>query len=114
MTSGHGRPVSLSTAGSTGTTRSVLKTIYMPNEAIDSVAIENDNLKRQLMQDQLVCQDHIQALKEEIVIREGEWKTRFELDQQLIRELQDRHARLEKINTDLSKGSDSYIIFWLS
>jgi len=75
----------------------------LPNEQLNSVAIESENLKRQLEQERAVNAEHVNALKEELRMREEEMMLRYQTDQNTIRELIEKNQKLEKINVETSK-----------
>lgn len=91
--------------GGTGSAKSVLKTIYLPNEQLSGVSAENEALKRQLENGSLAFQEEIENLKEDLLERETAWRMKYESNQQIIRDLLDKIQKFEKSNVDISEGN---------
>jgi len=84
-------------------TNDVLKTIYLPNEQINTIAIENENLKRRLKEEEIAHAEQIDVLREESRIREEEHLKRQDADLDRIQELAEKNKRLESYKSMLAK-----------
>jgi len=84
-------------------TNDVLKTIYLPNEQINTIAIENENLKRRLREEEIAHAEQIDVLREELRIREEEHFNRQEADLDRIQELADKNKKLETYKGMIAK-----------
>lgn len=71
----------------TSTPKHMLRTVYLPNEEMNSLAIEVDILKKQLNQEKDMYESELDALADEDRVREQEMAMRKEVDEDKIREL---------------------------
>ncbi len=84
--------------------KGVVKTIYLPNDHLNTVALENDDLKRILEEERIICLNKADQLREELRNRENELARTYEWNQEQIKELLKRNQTLEKDNVQLVKG----------
>lgn len=82
----------------------MLKTIYLPNEQINAINVENDNLKRWIEEERQASEEQIATLQEEIKLREEELIRRRDLDYDKLQELVQKNNQLEKYKSELAKG----------
>ncbi|CAD8045796.1 unnamed protein product [Paramecium primaurelia] len=88
--------------------RSILKTVYMPNEQLNAYQLENDNLKKQLENAETMLTQQFAALREELRAKEVETNLRIKEDQQKLDQLVQKIQKLEKQNVELVK--DCYVL----
>ena len=62
------------------TPKHVIKTVYLPNEQMNTMAMEVETLRKQLEQEHAIHESEIEALKEDRRVREHEYKLRTEAD----------------------------------
>ncbi|CAD8051458.1 unnamed protein product [Paramecium sonneborni] len=87
--------------------RSILKTVYMPNEQLNAYQLENENLKKQVENAETILTQQFAALREELRAKEVENNLRIKEDQQKLDQLVQKVQKLEKQNVELVK--DSYL-----
>lgn len=83
--------------------KNVIKTIYLPNEQMNSVALEAENLRRQLEQEREAYTSEVKGLREELRTREEEMRKRYDFDQEKLKETTQRNQKLEEDNVKLAK-----------
>jgi predicted transcriptional regulator len=81
-----------------------VKTIYLPNEQLNTVAVENDEIRRQLEENRQNYLIEIERLREELRQRENELLKSHEDTQEKIRVYIDSNYRLQKDNIAFVKG----------
>lgn len=86
------------------TKKEVLKTIYLPNEQLNAIVLENENLKRRIEEEGAAHADQLATLEEELRIREEEMFKRHEIDYDRVHELEEKNRYLEKLKSSLAKG----------
>ncbi|CAK71366.1 unnamed protein product (macronuclear) [Paramecium tetraurelia] len=84
--------------------RSILKTVYMPNEQLNAYQLENENLKKQVENAEIMLTQQFAALREELRAKEVETNLRIKEDQQKLDQLVQKIQKLEKQNVELVKG----------
>lgn len=72
---------------STSIPKTIVRTVYLPNEELNSMAIETDMLKDQIEQEKEAFESELNALREEALVREQEKEMRKEVDLNRIEEL---------------------------
>ncbi|CAD8159350.1 unnamed protein product [Paramecium octaurelia] len=87
--------------------RSILKTVYMPNEQLNAYQLENENLKKQVENAETMLTQQFAALREELRAKEVETNLRIKEDQQKLDQLVQKIQKLEKQNVELVK--DCYV-----
>ncbi|CAD8134861.1 unnamed protein product [Paramecium pentaurelia] len=88
--------------------RSILKTVYMPNEQLNAYQLENENLKKQVENAETMLTQQFAALREELRAKEVETNLRIKEDQQKLDQLVQKIQKLEKQNVELVK--DCYVL----
>ncbi|KRX09587.1 hypothetical protein PPERSA_08619 [Pseudocohnilembus persalinus] len=83
--------------------KSVVKTIYLPNEQLNIITQKNELLKNQLEKERDHYGNQINALKEELQIREDEHKLHYNQQQEKIQDLIKNNQELEKKYMGLTK-----------
>ncbi|CAD8050277.1 unnamed protein product [Paramecium sonneborni] len=83
--------------------RSILKTVYMPNEQLNAYQLENENLKKLIENAETILTQQFAALREELRAKEVETKLRIKEDQQKLDQLVQKVQKLEKQNVELVK-----------
>ncbi|CAK72449.1 unnamed protein product (macronuclear) [Paramecium tetraurelia] len=83
--------------------RSILKTVYMPNEQLNAYQLENENLKKQVENAETMLTQQFAALREELRAKEVETNLRIKEDQQKLDQLVQKIQKLEKQNVELVK-----------
>lgn len=86
------------------TGRGVIKTIYLPNDQLNTVALENEELKARLEEDRAACLSEAELLREELRNKENELYSIYENNQEEIREYLKKNQTIEKENINLVKG----------
>ena len=84
--------------------KNVVKTIYLPNEQMNLLAIENDNLKKQLYEQTILANKQIEALKTELELAREEGGMRADVDRQTIADLEERLKQAETGLINVTKG----------
>jgi coiled-coil domain-containing protein 77 len=84
--------------------KSVIKTIYLPNEQMNLLAIENENLKKRLAEHELLSHQQIEALRSEIEVIREEGNLLANADRQIIEDLQQRLKKTENNLINVTKG----------
>ena len=82
-----------------------MKTIYLPNEQINTITVENENLKRRIKEEETVYTEQIQVLHEELERRTEELRRRQDADEDKLRELADKNKVLSGHKSLLAKRS---------
>lgn len=85
--------------------KNVVKTIYLPNEQMNLLAIENENLKKQLNDQTILSNRQIEALKSELELIREEGSMRANVDRQAIEDLEDRLKKSETSLINVTKGT---------
>jgi len=93
--------------------KGVVKTIYLPNDQLNSVAMENDELRKTLEENRLACLEKVEVLREELRNRENELTRTYEHNQEQINEYLKKNQALEKDNINLVKGNNPLFLFRL-
>ena len=75
----------------------------MPNEGLNQISQENENIKRHIEQLSLNYEEQIYALRQELSIRESEASMRQNADEQRFREISQKYEKLEKHHLGLTK-----------
>jgi hypothetical protein len=88
----------------------IIKTIYLPNEQSNSLAADNENLRKQLDDERENFINQIEMLKEELRVKDNETRLGYENDQATIRTLRERVEKLERENVSVTKGKEKYKI----
>lgn len=86
------------------TNKGVVKTMYLPNDQLNSVAMENDELRRTLEENRLACLEKVERLREDLRNRENELSRTYEHSQEQINDYLKKNQILEKDNINLVKG----------
>lgn len=98
-------------AGSFGSrSKNVVKTIYLPNEQMNLLAVENDNLKNQLHEQTILANKQIEALKNELELAREEGGMRAEVDRQTIAGLEERLKQAETSLINVTKGMVLFLL----
>ena len=73
---------------STSIPKTIVRTVYLPNEELNSMAVEMDMLRDQIEQEKDAFESELAALQEEAAVREQEKVMRREMDRARIREFE--------------------------
>ncbi len=86
-----------------------MKTIYLPNEQLNTIVLENENLKRSIEEERRAHAEQLEVLEEEIRIRDEEMFKRQDIDSDRINELEGKNKKLEQLKSVLAKGKTQSI-----
>ena len=86
------------------TGKNVVKTIYLPNDQLNQVALENEELRRNLEEKRLVWAQEVEQLREEFRDRESAMFLEYSKYQEEINSFIKANQALEKDNIHLVKG----------
>lgn len=73
-----------------------MKTIYLPNEQLNSAALENESLRSQLEEQTKIFTNQINSLKEELMVKMEENKIRTNYDKTMIESLENKLQQKER------------------
>ena len=94
------------------TGKNVVKTIYLPNDQLNQVALENEELRKNLEERRLGWAQEVEQLREEFRDRESELFLDYNKYQEEINSVINANKTLEKDNIHLVKGKVSTIKFF--
>jgi len=83
--------------------RGVIKTIYLPNDQLNSTAMENDELRMRLEENRIACLEQVEQFRAEFNERENELQRIYEENQSKIRDYLQKNEKLEEDNLNLVK-----------
>jgi len=85
------------------TGRGVIKTIYLPNDQLNSTAMENEELRIRLEENRIDCLNQVEQFRAEFNQKEGELQRVYEENQAKIKDYLQKNEKLEEDNINLVK-----------
>lgn len=85
------------------TGRGVIKTIYLPNDQLNSTAMENEDLRIRLEENRIDCLNQVEQFRAEFNEKEGELQRIYEENQAKIKDYLQKNEKLEEDNINLVK-----------